>query len=357
MIKPGVSVVICTFNGALLLPETLRHLSGQQLPPDFIWEVIVIDNASTSKTVSVLQEESRKWACAAPLRLYQQPRPGLTYARELAIQKARFEFILFCDDDNWLSPNYIHLAWQRMLQRPAIGMLGGCGELVFEAPPPQWATELAIFASGPQAQVSGKVRGNTVHGAGCMMRKSAYQTIVRAGFKPMLTDRKAGLLSAGGDFEICYAIALAGYTIWYDERLRFKHFMPESRIHWNYYVRLIREGMQSFDVLIPYRIRVNHRSTSLFSFHLLLAGILLSYVLKLIPILFSSLYVSTASEAAQAKQLKIISLKAKIRAFGAYPKMKLNFLKILRLEKKGKLLLLQDMSGRYPDKKVAERAL
>jgi hypothetical protein len=196
-----------------------------------------------------------------------------------------------------------------------------------------------------------------VHGAGCMMRKSAYQTIVRAGFKPMLTDRKAGILTAGGDFEICYAIALAGYTIWYDERLRFKHFMPESRIHWNYYVRLIREGMQSFDVLIPYRIRANHHSTNLFSFHLLLAGILLSYVLKLIPVLFSSLYVSPASEAAQAKQLKLISLKAKIRAFGAYPRMKRNFLKILRLEKKSKLLRIQEMNGRYPEKRVAERAL
>jgi len=56
MIKPGVSVVICTYNGAERLPETIRHIANQTVPAHIPWEFIVVSNACTDNTEEVTRE-------------------------------------------------------------------------------------------------------------------------------------------------------------------------------------------------------------------------------------------------------------------------------------------------------------
>ena len=55
-VSVGVSVVICTHNGAKLLPETLAHLRKQQVSKGVRWEVLIIDNASTDDSASVARQ-------------------------------------------------------------------------------------------------------------------------------------------------------------------------------------------------------------------------------------------------------------------------------------------------------------
>src|SRR5688572_17458797 len=184
---PGVSVVICTYNGAKLLPETLRHLALQKVRPNIPWEVILVNNASTDNTPEVAEQEWKSFQVPVPFSLLYQPKPGLTFAREMALDNARFEFVLFCDDDNWLNPNYINLAYDIMVQHPKIGVLGGHGNLVFESTPPSWAQHHRMFASGAQSVVSGKVIQNVVYGAGCIIRRSALNMLTQAGFRSLLT--------------------------------------------------------------------------------------------------------------------------------------------------------------------------
>ncbi|WP_187262790.1 glycosyltransferase [Pontibacter beigongshangensis] len=330
--KLGITVVICTYNGAALLPETIHHIARQRVRPEISWEFIIIDNASTDNTSEVAASEWEKTQSQVSFSLLYQPKQGLTYARELALEKSQFEFIIFCDDDNWLAPDYINRAYDLMLQHPLIGVLGGYGELVFETAPPPWAAKFNLFASGPQAPASGKVSRNVVYGAGCVIRKSAYNILIRSGFRSMLTDRFAKTLCAGGDYELCYAIALAGYDIWYDHSLRFKHFMPKERVCWDYHIRFFRDGAQSFEVLIPYRIRVNNGSESLLSFNLKFLAIFFSYIRKLPPLLLEQIRVPAASEEAKVNKLKLISLKSKIMTLTRYAAMKENFFKLLKFE-------------------------
>ncbi|MHC2993822.1 hypothetical protein OB13_20390, partial [Pontibacter sp. HJ8] len=242
----GVSIVICTYNGAALLPETIRHIAQQRVRLAIDWELIVVNNACTDNTSEVVRAEWQKHNQPTKLSLLYQPKQGLTYARELALEKANYEFVLFCDDDNWLDADYVNKAYDLMQQHPEIGVLGGNGELVFEFPPPRWALGHGFFANGPQAATSGNVRRKFVYGAGSVIRKSAYDMLLHAGFKPLLTDRIGRHLSSGGDYELCYAIALAGYDIWYDERLKFRHFMSKERLEWDYLVRFIKEGVKCF---------------------------------------------------------------------------------------------------------------
>ena len=83
---------------------------------------------------------------------------------------------------------------------------------------------------------------NVVYGAGMFMVKSYFEKISSAGFKPISSDRKGNQLSSGGDSELCLAFQLAGYQIWYDDQLQFKHFIEERRLTLDYLKRL-KKGM------------------------------------------------------------------------------------------------------------------
>jgi glycosyltransferase involved in cell wall biosynthesis len=328
-VKPGVTVVICTYNGASLLPATLRHLAHQQVRPDIPWQLIVVDNASSDDTSRVAKEEWRRYDTSAQFTLLHEPTPGLNHARTLGLTHAQFEYVLFCDDDNWLNPQYVRMAFDLMQQHPSIGVLGGCGELVYEAAPPAWAAALPLFANGPQEKKSGKVRLNAVYGAGCVLRKSVLASIMRAGFKPMLSDRKGAILSSGGDYEICYAFVLAGYDIWYDERLTFKHFMTANRQTWEYYGRFFKQRAQSFEVLLPYQIFIRYGSRNLWSFHFTLLRLFLSHIKSLLVLLIQRSSLPSESDTGKTNTLRLKAKVARIKSFTRYRFMKKNFLLIL----------------------------
>ncbi|RAU82363.1 glycosyltransferase [Pontibacter arcticus] len=328
----GVSVIICTYNGVARLPETLRYISQQQVHASIPWEVIVVDNASTDHTSEVVCQEWAKYQSNIPFSLYQQPKPGLTFARELALEKAKYEFIIFCDDDNWLNPGYVELAYNIMLEHPSVGALGGFGELVYEIEPPAWAAALPLFANGKQANVSGKVPRNAVYGAGCVVRKSAYNGVIEAGFRPMLSDRVAANLSSGGDYELCYALVLAGYDIWYDERLLFKHFMPKDRLQWEYYLRFFKERAKCFEVLVPYQLIINYGCISDKSFTNKYFSLFMKFAKQTYPLLLNKMRFSPNSDKGKITTLKLKALQLRLSSFGKFKTMKENHGTILKMK-------------------------
>ncbi|WP_266205192.1 glycosyltransferase [Pontibacter kalidii] len=330
----GISLIVCTYNGAARLPDTIRHIAVQQVRPEVLWEVLVVDNASSDRSAATAAAAWRQFRCPAPFRVLYQPRKGLAYARELALQEAAYDFVLFCDDDNWLSPGYVNLAYDLMKENPTAGVLGGYGELVFEKDPPAWMRNLTALASGPQAAASGKATYNAVYGAGCVIRKSVFRKLAAAGFKPLLSDRKGKQLSAGGDYELCYAIALAGYDIWYDERLRFKHFIPQHRISSDYYRQLLKEGAESLAVLIPYRLRVNQNCKGMVYFNINLLKVFVFYFRRLLWVLLGKVVSRSRNKGTVHQRLMLLSLFYKLYALRNYTSMKHNFKKVLELEKR-----------------------
>ncbi|AKQ44834.1 hypothetical protein TH63_03085 [Rufibacter radiotolerans] len=331
--EQGVSVVICTYNGALLLPETLRHLARQQVRPGIAWEVIVVDNASTDNTQAVIEAEWARSGSNTQFRVLYQPKPGLTFAREMALATAQYEFVLFCDDDNWLAPNYLTIAYDLMQKHPQIGVLGGRGELVFESPAPLWARGHGMFANGPQAASSGRVKNNVVYGAGSVIRKAAIEAIAQTNFTPLLTDRLGAKLTAGGDYELCYTVAMAGYEIWYEDQLRFRHFMPNGRLGWEYTTRLVKEGARSFEVLVPYRIFLNKGSRNRLSFYFYLSLTAASYAAKWGRAFFNQLANGNNKEVADFYKVKTISAHAKLAALAHPQILYRNFLKIKEFDR------------------------
>jgi len=113
-----VSVVIPTWNRADLLVRTIEKIESQTISRD-LYEVLVIDNASTDHTQNVLEQKSRIYP---NLKSLSQSKPGAASTRNVGIRKAKGEIVLFIDDDILAEPDLIeqHLKYQSTHKRASI---------------------------------------------------------------------------------------------------------------------------------------------------------------------------------------------------------------------------------------------
>jgi glycosyltransferase involved in cell wall biosynthesis len=92
----NVSVVIPNYNREALVGDTISNLLAQTLPP---WEIIVVDDGSTDKSVEVIRSFGTK------VKLIQQPNQGTGTARNAGLKIATGEFVQFQDSDDLYSKN------------------------------------------------------------------------------------------------------------------------------------------------------------------------------------------------------------------------------------------------------------
>lgn len=255
MNQNGVSIIICCYNSARRIRKTLEHIYAQNLE-GIDCELLVIDNNCTDDTVAIVNSFQNQAYSPFPLRIIKQPIPGLSFTREKGIENAIYEYLIFCDDDNWLSPDYVATSFQIMKDHSFIGALGGRSEAVSDIEFPYWfSTFQGNYAVGVLGIKSGEVtlRGE-VWGAGMVFRKSDYQALKNAGFTHLLTDRKENALSGGGDTELCKWFLLLGKKLWYDDRLSFKHYIEPPRLTLEYFEKLSRGNEQCLPIIRKYDI-------------------------------------------------------------------------------------------------------
>ena len=238
-----VSVVICCYNSAIRLPKTLLHLALQEVADGLNWEVILVDNNSLDNTASIAADLWSEYGYPTSFKVVVEKRAGLSFAREKGIREARYEIVLFCDDDNWLASDYLLVGSSIIRSDKQIGALGGISSLVIEpgCVVPAWFKDNAgAYAVGKQATTSGDVSYRRyLWGAGMLVRKSVLLDFFDVGVESVLTGRLGKVLLAGDDSEVCAWILARGYKLWYTEDLRFQHFMPASRLKKEYFDQMM----------------------------------------------------------------------------------------------------------------------
>lgn len=255
MIDIDISIIICCYNSEDRIIATLEHILNQQGVDSTKIEVILVDNNSTDNTNKIANEFWKKCKTEITFQIVREDRPGLSFARKKGALSANGEFIIFCDDDNWLDRLYVKTALKSMRMNPQIGVLGGIGYPVLESEKPDWFEKYKlIYAVGPQARKSGDITFSNgyVYGAGCVIRKNALLDLYKIGFENLLRDRKKNTLSSGGDCEICYNIAFYGFKIFYNDQLKFQHFIPSQRLTIDYLKRFRKGQAAAYDIIKSY---------------------------------------------------------------------------------------------------------
>ncbi|WP_153796285.1 glycosyltransferase [Foetidibacter luteolus] len=241
-----VSVIICCYNSAARLPETLQHLARQAVPEGFLWQLLIVNNASTDDTATAA---NHLWNTLKPanvlLSIINEPRPGQMHARKTGVQQALAECIVFCDDDNWLDKNYVYTAYHTLNQDARIGAAGGQNLPVTDAPeyPGWWEEYKDKYATGIPAAQSGDIshRG-FILGAGMVTRRQLFLQLLDEKYPSLLNGRNGEKLSTGDDFEYSKRLLLRGYTLYYNQQLKLQHFIPQERLTLAYRNRLM-EGI------------------------------------------------------------------------------------------------------------------
>ena len=234
MPPPRISAVVCTHNRADYLRQALRSLTEQTLPPA-AFEIVVVDNASTDETPSVMREAT---GGGVDLVGVHEGRRGLAHARNAGLRTARAPYVAYLDDDAIASP-----AWLRTLldvfegERPVPGCAGGRIDPIWEAPRPAWLGDallpyLAIIDWMPEPGVLDESR--YLAGANVAFARAALEEV--GGFSPELGRIGTRLLS-NEEIAVERRLRRRGYGCYYHPAAAVSHHVPASRLEQRWFVR------------------------------------------------------------------------------------------------------------------------
>lgn len=210
--KQGISIIVATLNRRSYLMDTLQDLLTQNHRPI---EIVVVDQSTTEdKALLALIREF-----AGQISYHKVSFCGLPLARNYGWQRARYDAIMFVDDDIRCGPSLAteHL---RALSRPNIGLVAGgidegrtSGE---DAGLPgrfhSWtATPVRSFGATEECLVQ--------HVAGCNF--SAWRAALDAagGFDEALA-KGAALYE---ETELCLRVQKCGFDIYFNGNARLQH--------------------------------------------------------------------------------------------------------------------------------------
>ncbi len=100
-----ISIITCFYNVENFIEQTIRSVLKQQYTH---WELLLIDDGSRDSSTAIAKKYAEKY----PEKIFYyeheaHTNKGLSYSRNVAIEKADGTFISFLDaDDVWL-PNYL----------------------------------------------------------------------------------------------------------------------------------------------------------------------------------------------------------------------------------------------------------
>lgn len=228
------TVIVCTFNRAESLRDTLHALHTQQLKPQRRWEIIVVDNNSADHTRTIVENAQRDWP---QLRYEFEPKQGLSHARNHGIRAARGTILLFTDDDVLPETDWLESTLMGMEQYQA-DACGGYIAPVWETPPPSWLTErfygfLAI-RTDREDDYPITTAGQAPFGANMAIKRTVFEQV---GLFDTNRGRKGKELASGEDGEMFERILAKGLKAVFLGGARVHHKVEAFRLTKGYFRR------------------------------------------------------------------------------------------------------------------------
>ena len=252
--SPAVSVVLCTYNPrADYLALALRSVGSQTLP-SHLTEFIVVDNNSNPP----LDQSRLERIAGIPVRLVHQPVQGLTHARIAGIKAAKADLLVFVDDDNELSHDYLDQAVKIAGDRVSVGVFGGVTDGVLERPvgrvKQRFLPQLGVRNYGRERiEGPGEYWGKWEPiGAGMVVRQVVarhFVSFVQARTSAGDLGRSGRTLMSGEDSLFSRLAHQIGYLCAYEPDLRLRHYISASRLKLRYLARLSYGHGRSFVLL------------------------------------------------------------------------------------------------------------
>lgn len=242
-----LSVFICTYNPTeAFLERAIKSILDQDLEAEE-WEFIIIDNNSQYpvKEFSFIKELN--------VRVFVESKQGLTAARGKAVEIARGDVLVFVDDDNVLSKNYLSVV-KCVFMDSEIGVISGNIYPEYQLIPDKWFFKHEEMLAVRRFEGTDLILNNSLIfnnyfpiGAGMCIRKELIEEYYNAHLtsENYIEGRKAGDLSSCEDIDLDFFALFKNYKIGICTLLKVIHIIPNRRIKFEYIINLARSSLQS----------------------------------------------------------------------------------------------------------------
>jgi GT2 family glycosyltransferase len=228
---PDCSVIICTRDRADVIAACVEQVVGQGVA-----EVVVVDNGSSDATPDVLADLAARHP--GTVRIVDEPRAGLSIARNTGARAASRELLIYLDDDARVAPGWA-AALARELARDGVAIAGG--PITGLWPPerdPAWpAPRLEPFygvLDHGDADVS-LVAPKIVYGGNWGVKRSALAAA--GGFDPSLGVGPSARIG-GEEVSVAWQVQRAGLgTMRYVAAGAVGHLIPAARLNDDFLTR------------------------------------------------------------------------------------------------------------------------
>jgi glycosyltransferase involved in cell wall biosynthesis len=136
-----ITLVVPTRNRA----HTLRLVAPSYFAQELVSELIFVSDAGDDETPAVIAEIARQFPDKVSCMLRNETRLGASQSRNVGVAASTNEFILFCDDDEYLEGGYARILLQK-LQTLNAGAVSG--RRIYLTPGESKANALQRFGSG-----------------------------------------------------------------------------------------------------------------------------------------------------------------------------------------------------------------
>lgn len=234
--KIDLSLLICTHNRGSLLERTLASIDEIRPVRGVSVEVVVIANACTDDTVAV----AGAWAAASSwdARIVVEPRPGLSIARNRAIDESTGSVCAYLDDDVLVDPGWLEGMSRTLADESA--MFGGGKILLWweEVERPEWFTrrlDSLLSENDHGDEVRPIVGVGGVVGANFWVRRKLLDKV--GNFREDL-GRSGKSLVGGEESDLIMRAHAAGMSGIYCPDVQLKHWVPASRVNREYLTKV-----------------------------------------------------------------------------------------------------------------------
>ena len=243
-----LSLIIATYNRSASLVRALSSVVRQTADAT-LWECIVVNNNSTDDTAARFAEFAEAHKEFA-LRMVNEPKQGLSNARNCGIAAARGEYIAIIDDDETLEESFVESYIDFFEAFPSAIAAGGAVVPCYESRRPKWVsryTEQMIANPLDLDVVVCLFPAHRVPAGGNMAFRR--ETFDRFGvFNPLL-GRNGKSLAGGEENELFERMRREGEPLYFVPNAAIFHHIPDEKLTDDYFDRL------SFNVGRSKRVR------------------------------------------------------------------------------------------------------
>ena len=211
-----VDICVITYKRPTLLERAIRSILTTKKIEDYNARIIVVDNDTDQSAKPVVDRIANEYS--GLVSYHTEPRKGYSHARNRCLEISDSDTIVFLDDDQWVTNNWLSALIEVQRQYDAAVVFG---PVLASLPPdtPAWIRQGGFFNRDRKATGEPQAHG----GSGNALIKKSELINTELRFDPEFSR------SGGEDHELFSRIYRAGnLMVWADEAISYEEILPDK---------------------------------------------------------------------------------------------------------------------------------